>query len=192
MKITHQTRFFTLKIDVFDDPSFTQSAAEATAYDKVYMAETDRGYEPNSQHAIVVYRDHVKTASAMLLSTAGATTVTPDSVLIDNHHIITRCGNTVFCLDLLNLDLQWMVEADWATCFSIHLYQNSYITHGETSITRIHREGSVLWSYSGADIFVRLDGGPAFIMHDAYIELNDFNGGHYTMDYDGNAISYTP
>jgi hypothetical protein len=186
MKITLQHKDFT--IDVFDDPSFTQTSDSPTSYDKIYQPDKDQDYRPVSQHAIIVYQGNVKIASTILLAVAGATSVTPDSVIIDNDRLITRCCNTVFCLTLPDLTLNWMIEADWATCFSIHTYQDSYITHGETSIARIDRMGNLLWSYSGADIFVCLEEGNPFEMHDNYIELTDFNGGKYQIDYNGEIL----
>lgn len=185
MKITLLHKQFT--IEVFDD-----TADNNSIYDKMYRPDNDTNYEPVSKHAIVVYQDGVQIASAILLTAAGATTVTEDSIIIDYDHLITRCGNTVFCLTIPDLNLQWMTEADWATCFSIHKYQDSYITHGETSITRIDNKGNLLWSYSGADIFVCLDGRSSFEMHDTYIVLTDFNGGRYEIDYNGETISKKP
>lgn len=183
-------RYKDLTIEVFDDPAFSPTPDSPTSYDKVYQLDKEKDYKPVSQHAIVVYSDNIKIASAILLAVAGATSVTSDSVLIDDDDLITRCCNTVFSLTLPNLNLNWMIEADWATCFSIHKYQDSYITHGETSIARIDRSGQKLWSYDGADIFVCLEEGNPFKMHDNYIELMDFNGSTYKIDYDGKTINY--
>lgn len=172
-------------IEMFDDPSFNQTCDSPTSYDKIYQPGKDKAYNPVSQHAIIVYRDDVKMASAILLAVAGATGVTTDSVLIDGDNLIARCCNTVFSLTLPGLDLNWITEADWATCFSIHRYRDSYITHGEMFISRIDRNGNVLWSFGGADIFVCLERGNPFEMHDDYIELTDFNGKRYKIDYNG-------
>ncbi|MDF2187912.1 hypothetical protein [Paraflavitalea sp. CAU 1676] len=177
-----------LTIEVFDDSSFTETSDSPTSYEKVYRA--GNGYTSVSQHAIIIYRDSVKTTSAILLADAGATSVTSDAVLIDGDNLITRCCNTVFCLSIPELNLIWMAEADWATCFSIHKYQDSYITHGEISVARIDRKGNLLWSYSGTDIFVCLDRGTPFKMHNSHIELTDFSGGKYEIDYNGETISY--
>lgn len=190
MKIALQHKDFT--IEVFDDLSFTQTSDSPTSYDNIYQPGKDKAYEPVSQHAIIIYHDNVKIASSILLAVAGATSITSDVVLIDGDNLITRCCNTVFCLTLPELNLNWMTEADWATCFSIHKYQDSYITHGETSIARIDKRGNLLWSYSGADIFVCPEEGNPFKLHDNYIELTDFNGSKYSIDYNGEPISYKP
>ncbi|THU38309.1 hypothetical protein FAM09_16670 [Niastella caeni] len=184
MKITLQHKDLT--IDFFDDPLFSNSSENSALYHKIY--QPGKEYIPTSQHAVIIYKSYVTISSAILLVAAGATSVTPDSILIDEDNLILRCSNTVFSLTLPDLNLNWMTEADWATCFSIHKYQDSYITHGETSIARIDKKGNILWSYSGADIFVCLEEGNPFEMHDNYIELTDFNGGKYKIDYNGKKL----
>ena len=91
-------------------------------------------------------------------------------------------------MTLPELRKNWENEADGATCFSIHKYHDTYITHGELSIKRIANNGKILWGFSGADIFVTLYEGTAFEMHDDYIALTDFNGSKYKIDYDGNSL----
>ena len=188
MVVTLQHNDLTIK--VFDDSSFIQSPDSLTKYEKVYQPEKDHEYVPASQHAIVVYKNGVKLSSAILLAAAGATSVTENSIIIENNNLITRCCNIVFSLTLPDLQLNWMTEVDWATCFAIHKYHDDFITEGEMSITRINRNGKILWEYSGADIFVTLDGSSSFDMYDDYIALSDFNGSTYKIDYNGMEINY--
>lgn len=179
-----------LVIEAFDDLVFFQTAGDRVKYDKIYRSSNAGVYVPTSQHGIIVSHNGQKLVSAILLATGGATSVSDDSVIIDNDRLVARCCNTIFCLSLPELDLQWMTEADWATCFSIHQYQDTYITHGELSISRIDRKGEILWSYRGSDIFVCLYEGTPFEMHPNHITLTDFNGSKYKIDYDGNSLSY--
>jgi len=179
-----------LTIEVFDNSAFANSPDSPTSYDKVYQPESDKECRSVSQTAIIVYKDNEKITSAILLAVAGVTSVTTDSAIIDNDNLITICCNTVFSLTLPDLALNWMTVADWATCFSIHKYQDTFITHGETSISRLDRNGEILWQHSGCDIFVTLYEGSPFEMHDTYISLIDFNGSKYKIDYNGNTIAY--
>ena len=123
MKIAMQHKDFT--IEVFDDPSFSQTSDSPTSYDKIYQPGKNKNFVSVSQHAIIVYGPNAKITSAILRAIAGATSVTSDSVLFDGDNLITRCCNTVFCLTLPDLNLNWMVEAEWATFFSIHKYQDT-------------------------------------------------------------------
>ena len=92
----------------------------------------------------------------------------------------------MFNLRLPSLELNWVIEADAATCFGIYLYKDSYIVHGELGISRITREGKIQWENSARDIFVNIEHyGNTFQMHDGYIELMDWGGFRYKLSYDG-------
>lgn len=177
-----------LTIEIFDDSAFSQAADSPTSYDKVIQAEKDKQYSPTSQHAIKLYKDDRIIKSAIILATGGGTGVHSDTVLIDNDNLIVRCCNKVFSLTLPELETNWVTEADWATCFSLHKYQDTYISHGETSIARIDKSGKILWSYGGADIFVCHEEGNPFEMCNNYISLTDFNGSTYKIDYEGKTL----
>ncbi|HEY0067256.1 MAG TPA: hypothetical protein VGB46_07835 [Flavisolibacter sp.] len=181
-----------LSVEVFDDDAFRQTSASPTSYDKIIQADTDKEYSPNSQHAIKIYRDDKAIRTAIVLASGGGTGVHEDTALIDEGNLVIRCCNKVFNLSLPELEINWVTEADWATCFSIHKYGDTYITHGELAIARIDRTGRILWKHGGADIFVCLYEGNPFEMHDDHIALTDFNGNKYKIDYNGEHISYEP
>jgi hypothetical protein len=180
------------KIEVFDDNEYNSSAERPISYDQVIQAEQDMKYSPSSQHAIKVYEADKLINTAIILASGGGTGVHEDTAFIDQGNLIIRCSNKLFSLSLPELKINWMTEPDLATCFSVHKYQDTYISHGELSISRIDRTGKKLWSYGGADIFVCLYEGNPFEMHDNFIELTDFNGSKYRIDYNGQSISYEP
>lgn len=186
MAVSLQHNGFT--IDLFDDSLFIQSADSLTTYNYIYHHPNNEAYKPVSKHGIVVSKNEVKLASAILLGYAGATSVSDDAIIIDDNNLVTRCCNMLFSLAIPGLTLNWMTEADWATCFSVHQYGDTYITHGEVSIKRIDRNGNTIWEFSGADIFVTMDGDLSFDLHDDYIALKDFIGNSYKIDYNGAII----
>lgn len=179
-----------MTIVLFDDSAFNQTADSPTTYDKVIQAEKDKEYSPTSQHALKIFKDNNLIGSAIILASGGGTGVHGDTALIDNDNLVIRCCNKVFSLTLPDLKINWTTEVDWATCFSIHKYQDTYISHGETSIVRIDKSGKILWSYGGADIFVCLEEGNPFEMFDNYIALTDFNGSTYKIDYNGKTFDH--
>jgi len=179
-----------LTIEIFDDSAFNPTADSTTSYDKVLQADKDKQYSPTSQHAIKIYLDNDPIRSAIILATGGGTGIHSDTALIDNDNLVIRCCNKLFSLTLPNLDTNWIIESDLATCFSIHKYNDTYISHGETSITRIDKMGKILWSFGGVDIFVCLYEGNPFEMHDTYISLTDFSGSEYVIDYNGKPLDY--
>ena len=179
-----------LTIEVFDDTTSTHSANSSTLYDKVIQVEKDRQYSPNSQHAIKVRNGERVIKTGIILASGGGTGVDEESALIDQGNLIIRCCNKLFSLSLPELDINWVIEPDQATCFSVHQYKDTYITHGELSVARVDRSGKELWRYGGADIFVCLDEGNPFEMRESHIALTDFNGSKYRIDYDGNSLDY--
>jgi len=50
--------------------------------------------------------------------------------------------------------------------------------------------GNIIWQFDGADIFVSLDEENSFQLDDNHIVLKDFTGTKYTIDFDGNSLSY--
>ena len=177
-----------LIIELFDDASFIQTKDSPTKYNKVIQANSDKQYSPMSQHAIKIYQNNNLIDSAIILATGGGTSILSDAALIDDNNLVIRCCNKLFSLTLPDLETNWVTEPDWATCFSIYKYRDTYISHGETSITRIDKTGKILWSFGGADIFVCLHDGNPFEMHDTYIALTDFNGSKYKIDYNGKSL----
>jgi hypothetical protein len=173
------------RIELFDHASSEDTAV----FNKIYQPEKDQEYQPVSQTGIIVYKGNTVITSALLSAVAGATSVTTDSVIIEGDNLITRCCNSVFSITIPDLKLNWMTEADWATCFSLHPYNDSFITHGEVCISRIDYFGKILWQFSGADIFVNLESDITFEMHDNHIALTDFIGGRYKIDFEGKLIN---
>ncbi|MDI9364200.1 MAG: hypothetical protein QM541_04555 [Flavobacterium sp.] len=177
-------------IEIFDDPAFSQQGIYVSTYNRIIQIDKDKPYSPISQHAIKVYRDNTLIDSAIILASGGGTSIYEDSVLLDDNNLIIRCCNKLFSLSLPELKTNWATEVDWATCFSIYKYQDTYISHGELSIARIDKTGKILWSFSGADIFVCINEGEPFTMYDTHIALTDFIGSTYQIDYDGKQIAF--
>jgi hypothetical protein len=188
--ITLQYKDYT--IELFDDHAYVEYSADSpTRYDLVFTTDKNREYSFPTKHAIKVSIRGIIYKTAILMEARGATGIYSDAALIDGDCLIIRCSNQLYSLKLPDLEINWVTEPDSFTCFSIHQYHNSYIIHGEVSISRISRRGEILWSYSGADIFVSIyNYGPEFKMNENDIELTDFNGSKYKIDYDGNTLSY--
>jgi hypothetical protein len=180
-----------LTIELFDDsPYVINSIDSPTHYDMIYNGDNYVDHDFPTRHGIKVFKGGQLYKSAILLGAGGATGISSDAALIDNENLIIRCSNQLFSLTLPELTKNWQIKPDWATCFSIYKYQDTYISHGEATISRIDKTGKILWSFSGADIFVCLYEGNPFEMHDTYIALTDFNGSKYKIDYDGNSLDY--
>lgn len=63
-----------------------------------------------------------------------------------------------------------------------------YIVHGEIVIYCFNHNFEKEWDFSVRDIWVKQDGSEALILFDEYIELKDWLGYEYRIDYHGKAI----
>lgn len=167
----------------------SQDLDNLSGFDAVYI--NDDGYKPTSMQAVHLHCDGVPLKSILLGATGGGTGVYDNTALLDNDRLVTCCSDTVFCLSATGLDLLWKTKADTATCFAVYQYQHDYIVHGELEISRLDREGSIVWQQSGADIFVTLEGNSDIILYEDNIVAMDFEHSKYVFDYDGKTISYT-
>ena len=175
------------QIDVYDDSTFSNNSADnTTRYDNVYSSLGE--YSATSVHGIKIFKDNNLYQSAMIASTGGGTGVHENSFLIDRENILICCSDSVFCLSIPDLRLVWRTQADSATCFEIFKLQDNYIIHGELEITKLNKDGKIIWQNSGADIFTTLDGKDDFIITDKYILATDWENRKYKFDFDGKTI----
>jgi len=139
---------------------------------------------------VVVYLYKAEEEIKSIVLTGGSvSSLWEKSALLDGDRLLITCGNEVFCLLLPSLELLWHTQVDMATCFQIVAYQEDYITHGEVEISRLNRQGEILWQFNGKDIFVSpSERTPAFNMTPQGIDLVDFNYEEYHIDYEGKLI----
>jgi hypothetical protein len=125
----------------------------------------------SSAHGVVVSGDDKLIASAVILAGGGASTIHAHSAFVQSSsHLLLAVGPHVACLALPNLDLVWATKTDSATCFGVHPipHTTDFISHGELEISRLNRDGKILWQNSGRDIFT------GSIRVDDKVEVYDF------------------
>lgn len=103
--------------------------------------------------------------------------------ILQNHTI------TQYALPDVSLLTRRHYHAD-ASWFSLYAIPDGYIVYGEMEVLRLSRDLAVVWSFSGPDIFVYPDGPPAFAIdrQRRRIELYDWDGTYYELDYDGQLL----
>ena len=127
--------------------------------------------------------------TVLLGSDGGGTVVHETSFIIEQDRVVMCCYDSIFCLSIADLKLLWKTQADSVTCFEIYKYKDSYIIHGELEISRLGRDGTILWQQSGADIFTTLEGGKDdLLITENYILATDWDNRKYKFDFDGNVI----
>jgi hypothetical protein len=112
----------------------------------------------------------------------GQTAIHSRSSVLDGNSFLICCADSIFCLTLPDLNLDWITKADHATCFGIYKYQESYIVHGELEITRLDKRGRKIWQFSGSDIFTTATGQGDFKLNGNIIEVINWNSIKFTID----------
>ncbi|HEY9004469.1 MAG TPA: hypothetical protein VIM89_24135 [Mucilaginibacter sp.] len=177
---------YTVELSVYPFKEYTAVDSEEK-YDRLYLEEGE--YSFMTMVAIKVSLAGEPLKGALIGATGGGAGVLENSFVTEPDRIVICCSDSVFSLSIPDLSLIWKTKADWATCFEIFKYQSDYIVHGEMDITRLGRDGQIIWQQSGADIFVCLDPNEAgFILTDQYILATDFENRKYKFDYKGNII----
>lgn len=175
------------RIDIYSEQTFTESSADNfNQYDFIYFDKSK--YDFPSAFGIKIFEDDKLIKSAVIGSIGGGTDIHDTSTIIEKDRILICCADTIFCLSIPDLSLVWQTIADQATCFEIYKYQDNYIVHGELEISRLDKDGKILWQQSGADIFTTLDGKDNFELKDTYILATDFENRIYKISYNGQLI----
>ena len=187
----------TLKYDIFkieieNDPIYKIGSADNSfIYDFVYTDKEPLTYQ-SSNHGIKVYKDNIIYKSAIVCAVAGATGIHDNSGVIENGDLYICCADKVFSLKIPTLSLNWMIQVDQATCFGIYKADNEFFTHGELEVSRLDRNGNIVWETGLRDIIVNIERDEdCFILHDNFIELMDFNSNKYKLGFDGKFIDET-
>jgi len=178
------------RIVINQDQTITEDSVDSVIqYDFVYLDESE--YRFQSVYLVKVYQDDSLIKSAIIGSVGGSTVIHDTSTIIENDRFLVCCSDTIFCLSIPDLTLLWRTKADLVTCFEIYRYSDSYIIHGEHEITRLDKDGKILWQQIGADIFTTLDGEGGFVVTDSYILATDWANRKYTFDFNGQLIKRT-
>jgi hypothetical protein len=175
------------RIEIFEDKSFTKASQnKLIQYDFVHFDESQ--YLFPSIYGIKIFQNDTLIKNAVIGSVGGGTTIDENSVIIERERLLVCCSDTIFCLSIPNLTLLWKTQADQATCIEIFKFQDSYIIHGEFEISRLDKNGNILWQQSGADIFTTLEGKDDFEITENYILATDWENRKYKFDFDGNIV----
>ena len=64
-----------------------------------------------------------------------------------------------------------------------------YVVHGEITILCFNKNFEKLWEFCARDIWITTDDSEAIVLHNKYIQLKDWRGYVYKLDYQGRLIS---
>ncbi len=172
------------QIEITQEQSYQKgSTVKGHQYDLEHFDEIE--YLFPTMFGIKVFKNNLFLKSAIIGSVGGGTGLNPHAVIVEDARFLICCSDTIFCLSVPDLTLIWRTQADQASCFEIYVYEDSYIVHGEFEISRLEKNGKIIWQQSGADIFTTPTGLQDFSMTDKFIIAKDFENRTYKFDYDG-------
>ena len=178
-----------LRIEVSDDPTYgVDSEDNNFKYSKHYFGDGAKDY-PTSKHSIKIFKHDELINDCIIIGSGGATGIGTNSSIFSGEEILVCCCDTIFCISVGDLQLKWLTRADQVTCFGIYDLGGYYIVRGETEISRLDKNGNIVWQFGGLDIFVSFDQDNAFKLNNDSIDRFDFKGVRYRIDFDGNILS---
>lgn len=187
MKIDYKN----FEIEVFDDPNYTLNSADnLRQYQKVYFEQNN--FIPSSKHAVIVKEYGIEISSVIICETEGATGIHENSFIIKDDKIWICVSNKIYCLEIPSLDIIWQKQFDQFTNFCIYKLDENFIIHGELEIFRIAKDGEILWSFGGRDIWINPEGKNEFIIENNIIRLFDFESNEYILDFNGKELEFNP
>ena len=177
---------YTIEVSTAD---YTLNSTDNNPYDLVYLE--DAGGICPTFIGLKIYADTDSLfKSAIIGAQGGSTRVHETSHILKSDRVVICCSDTVFCLSIPDLYLNWKTKSDIATCFEIFKYKEDYIIHGELEITRLSNDGKILWQKGGNDIFTPSHSiAEDFIITEDYILATDWDKRKYKFDFEGNIIS---
>ncbi len=174
-------------IKFFDESDYRfDSMDNIKTYDKTFVSGDKSAL--TSQIGIEIFEDDKLKSSCIIGSEGGATGITGNTTLISNGGLVVCCSNTVFKLTIPDLDLEWKTISDSATCFGIHYLDKDYVVNREIEITRLDKDGKIVWKQSGRDIWTTAEAFDDFAVYDDYILATDWTYNRYKFDFDGQLL----
>jgi hypothetical protein len=170
-------------IGMINDTMYNPDSVDNTiAYNHFYAEKPYEDYYFPTRHGIFLLKDGEIESAACVCASGGQTGIHSRSSVLDGNSFLICCANSIFCLTLPDLNLNWITKADHATCFGIYKYQESYIVHGELEITRLDRSGRIIWQFSGSDIFTTPTGRGDFKLNGNVIEAVNWDCIKFIID----------
>ena len=167
-------------IEIFEDKTYTHDSNDnINNYLFEYFSKQDEYY--SSKFGIIINNNDKIINSAIIWGHGGYTSLSYGNYIIEDNLIMICCGNTLFSLSLPELKLNWKIEIDEVSAFEITKMNDDYIIRGELAISRISKEGKIIWQKYGSDIFITWD-------EDFYFDIIDNN--IFTISWDGNKYKF--
>ena len=142
----HQNESFS--IDILDDSNhkFGLSNNKFT-YTKYYFCESEDDF-PVSRLGIRVFNNNKEeVASSIVIGFSGETDIYKNAYLIDSDLLLVCCCDTLICLSIPTLEINWKKSLDNTLCLKILKLEKDYLIYGRNEVTRIDGNGNIKKQY---------------------------------------------
>jgi len=183
------------EIEVFEDLNYILNSVDnLRQYKKIYFdgRQQENQFYPSSKYGIVIKECKIEISSILICEIGWTTKVSDNSFIIENDKIWISIANKIYCFKIPSLELIFKKEFDSFANFSIYKLEEDILIHGELEIFRISKEGDVIWTFGGRDIWVNIEGKTELSIGNNTIRLFDFDSNEYVIDFNGNQVEDNP
>jgi hypothetical protein len=110
------------------------------------------------------------------------------TVKLFNNILYLSIGYNFFAFDLIEQNIKWQIHSENGEYFEFYNLEQDFLIRGELEIERINKNGERLWNYGGRDIWVNIEEGNEVKINEKEIELKDFEGSKYYIDFNGKTL----
>ena len=169
------------KIELINDIDYSSNSTDnLIKYNFEYCVD-DESF-PNVKYGLLLKRNDKVFNSCILLTSGGFSSLHKNCFSINNDKIFICIGKSISCIELPTLKLLWKKEIDTAICFEIYNVSDDFVIFGECSISRINKNGTIIWQYFGEDIFTN------FNLKENFIIAQDYKKKIYNLSLDGKVL----
>lgn len=164
------------EIEIVNEPTYTFGSADNVRKYSFEVCLSREGHI-SSIHGVLLNGD----PKVVIGAAGGASGIHPHTAVVIADRVYVAVGDSVVCLSLDPMQVIWSTQVDSATCFGVYYdrKRSALLSHGELEIARFSKDGEIIWSASGADIFSE-----GFSLEADAISATDFNGAVYNFDYE--------
>lgn len=179
------------EIEVFDGPNYILNSVDnLRPYEKVYFLNLNQ--EDTTKHTIIIKESGNEISNAKIYGVGKFSGIFDNSFILEDDKLWILSQYKVYCLNIPYLELLWQKEFDLHANISIYKLEEDILIHGELEIFRITKEGNIIWSFGGRDIWVNIEGKMELSFENNTIQLFDFVSNEYILDFNENQIEDNP
>ena len=187
-----KTDYKNFEIELFDDLNDDLDLIIKSKNNEIDFGSKKEKLEYISRHYIVVKELGIEISNITIYESNSASGIYEDTFAVTDNKLLVISGNEIYCLEIPSLKLIWHKEFDQAANFALYKLEEDFIIYGEIGIFRITKEGEIIWSFGGRDIWVNIENKNPFNIESDKIRLFDFESNEYVLDFDGNVIEDNP